>query len=168
VQPQIDQAVESARLATRRMNLRVGQHTTDLPGLQQGVGRRLEPAGMARLQRNRAGMALAQFAQKIIHGDRIKRQAGRQLHQQAAQLAAQAVGLRQEGIEQRRAVPQPLLVRDGFGQLDRKAEVVRNACGPARIGRALVRAIERGIDFGGVQPRRIALKVRAVSRRSRP
>jgi hypothetical protein len=50
----------------------------------------------------------------------IKRQAGRQLHEQAAELAAQAGDLRQEAVQQAFAIAQALFVGDGFGQFGGK------------------------------------------------
>ena len=142
------------------MHHRIGQHASHLPGPQQRVGKGLElPAGMARLQRHRAGMAVAQGSQEIPNDNRIEPQAGWQLHQQPAEVLSQAADLRQKGIEQRRSVEQALPVGNSFGQFCRKSEVFRLAVRPAGIGAGLVRPVKRGIDFNCIEACRIALQM---------
>ena len=149
----------AARPATGCMAHRIGQHPRRLEQPQQGVGVRLEPARMARLDRDATVMPLAPGLEECLGLGCVEHQTRWQLHQQAAQALTQPRRLPDKFGDQRLASHQPAFVRDGSGQLGRKTEISRNAAGPALVASAVVRALERGVDFHAVQARGIALEV---------
>src|SRR5689334_25290623 len=107
-------------------------------------------------------MALSQPCHESAGRSCVESQAGRQLHQQAAEFFTEAIDLREDGLKKAFAVPQAVFVGEGFGQLDRKAEMRGHAGGPSCISGRLVRAVKRGVDLYRVKARCIALQVAAL------
>ncbi|MDQ0032744.1 hypothetical protein J2W30_000485 [Variovorax boronicumulans] len=168
VQPQVDKPRPSAGRRRFVEQHRIGQHATDLEARQQRLGHRHEPAAMPRLQCHGTGVPLPHIGEKPANHGSIESEARRQLHDQAPEPVAQPHDLRQKFIEGRHRAGQPLLVRDGLRQLDREAKSAGCARGPALVGLALVRPIERGIDLHRIEALRIALEVRALGGKRRP
>lgn len=137
----------TARLGGLRNPRRVRADTPDRMPLQHRIGLRCEPAGMAWLADHRYSGATAQHAEEAGRHPRIECMARRQLQQHPAELAAQPGRLLEEAVQRRTAAAQGGLVRDGFGQLHRKAERGRHARRPAFIGALLVWTIEGGVDL---------------------
>ena len=142
---------------------RIGGHTCHPVALPQYVHRRFEPAGMAGFAGHRHVGATPQHREEGRGGARVEDQARRQLHQQAAELRAQPGDRVEEGAER---IPHPMQARvvgDRLWHLDREAELLRHAGGPAFEGARLVRAIERGVDLDDGKTRGITRQV-AVAR----
>src|SRR5207245_1416421 len=85
-----------------------------------------------------------------------------QLQQKHAEAIAKTRSLLEEALQRLPRSGQRALVADDLGDLHRKTEGRRDGCGPAGIGRSGVRTVERGVDLGGVQAGRVALKSAAV------
>jgi hypothetical protein len=88
----------------------------------------------ARLAGEHAVKGGAQPGKKRVGHGVLEILAGRQLHQHATELAAQGARFMRKLAQRRVDVTQPCLMRDAARQLDRKAKIVGNAGGPARVG----------------------------------
>src|SRR6185312_7619151 len=98
--------------------------------------------------------AAAQGLEEAACDREIELELGRKLHEQAPELRAQRLDLREEFVEERRRVVQPSLVCYRLRHFHAEAKAGRDAPRPAREGRALVRAIERGVDLERAEDRR--------------
>src|SRR5688572_355548 len=99
---------------------------------------------------------------KLVRNGRLKRQARRQLHQQAAELFSQAGNFVQESLQQLARTFQPLLVRDGLGDLHAEPETPRHARRPVLIRAAAMGPVERRVDLHRGKASGVALQVRSV------
>jgi hypothetical protein len=75
--------------------------------------------------------------------------------------------LQHELIERLITGLQALHMADQLGHLDTETKADRRAGRPALVGLLAMRAIERAVDLGAVQSRRIALQVGTFSRKGR-
>ncbi len=119
---------------------------------------------MARFPHDVPVEAVAQQAQERLDALGLEGEAGGKLDQQGAEPVAQFAHFAKEAVEQIGAVGQAPFVGDGFGHLDREAEAVRDGCGPAGIGRGLVRPVERTVDLDRREKARVALQMAAFRR----
>src|SRR5688572_14178740 len=106
---------------------------------------------MTRLANDEAGEAMPQFHEKGIGCALLERQAWRELQQERAEPTSKPAHLRKEAVQCGVSLLQTALVRDRLRDLHGEAEVPRHRCGPAFVGRPLVRAVERGVDLDGVE-----------------
>ena len=161
MQTQVDPVGAAARRLAASVAHGIGQHARHMPRGQPGIHLRREPGRMARLQCQRAGMALAKSVEETGSGMRGEGEAGRKLNQQASEALAQSRCLTEEFVEQCLGVCQLVHVRDRLWDFDAEPEVRRHRCRPALVGRPAVRPVERGIDFRSVEAARVALQVTA-------
>jgi hypothetical protein len=89
------------RFGERRTLGRVGGDACDLETAQQSVDRRREPAGMAWLQRDEAGvqvlwMELANCGEELLRERFVERELGRKLDEERAEFVAEAAHFLEE------------------------------------------------------------------------
>src|SRR5688572_13138524 len=130
-----------ARFAVGVRPRRVGGDARDLELLHQPIGATPEPARVSRLQRDSACKSFAQNGEEAARDTRVEGQAGRQLHQQAAQSLSQRREILEKRIEKRRGANQPLVMRDSPRHLDGEPEGRWHARGPTLESRGSMRAM---------------------------
>jgi hypothetical protein len=77
---------------------------------------------MSRLECDAAVESLAERGEERAREARVERQARRQLHEQAAEAGAEWREVGKEGVEQLRALREPVLVGDRLRELHREPE----------------------------------------------
>jgi len=123
-----------------------------------------KPAWMTGLDHHLHWDRRMHLLRKSVRERDFERQTWRQLDQHRAQLVAEPGYLVGELPERLVDIDQAARMRDSFRYLDGKPEVGTNACRPAFIGLAPVRAVEAVFYLCRRQPRGIAGKVRALAR----
>ena len=164
VPPVVDQPGPAARSREASRAWRIGGDPRD-PVLDQQSGRGLTgPGRMARLTYDRSGVERSQQREEPAGAARLESEGRRQLHEQRTEVPAEAGDLAEEPSQRFARPAQRALVGDEFRDLDGEAERCGHRVRPALVDRRGVRAIEGGVDLGGVQPTRIAVKLRALVR----
>ena len=117
---------------------------------------------MPRFADDRQVVQPAKQAKEAAGPARVEGERRRQLNQERTERVAEPGDLAEEPGQRLARSRQRALVGDQLGDLDGEAERRRHGGGPALIDRRRVRAVEGGIDLGGVQAAGVALQLRAV------
>lgn len=130
---------------------------------------------MARLTRVPHIDSFAHRSEETTRRHGIELQLRWQLHENHAELLAQASNLFRKLSEHIRASSKRTLVRECLRRLDRESEALRNALRPASVRLRTMVAIERAVDLDRTQAlcvsfevRTLSWKLRLISRRNRP
>ena len=167
MESKIREPAPSARLATALGSWRIRSDARDFVVIQETVGAAFEPALVSRLERDTAIKSSSQHGEERARYARVECEAWRQLQEQAAQPCAHRCDLREKVFEKRRAIGEPLVMRDRARNLDGKAERAWHAPRPPLESRGAMRAIESGIDLHRGEYLRITRKVGFARRKAR-
>ena len=108
--------------------------------------------------------ALAQFTEEAPRNRRLEGQLWRKLHEQHSELPSKPMDLCAKLIQYLWQWREFAIVRQRSWHFHCEAEVRRNTPCPTEVSLVAMMAMERAVDFHGVQSLCISLQVRAVAR----
>src|SRR5678815_251220 len=168
MEPQVDGVQPTRRLGGFGHDRRIRGDLSDVLGIEvrRHLGRK--PAWMPRLDHEGTRISRAECLEETPDGWRVIREAWWQLHEETAELRAEAPHLGQKCIEYRVRVDESLLVGERLGDFGSKPKIVRNARGPSRVRGRPMRVVEARVDLDGRKPRGVSLEVRSAIRKLGP
>lgn len=124
-----------------------GDAERNVAALQQVEDIAVEPARMAKLDREAQPAAPPQHRQEVVEPGQVQRQVRRQLEEDRAQLVAQAAGALQQSGNRLLRLAQPLEVGEEAAPLDGEQESLRRPVPPGAEASAVRQPVERVVQL---------------------
>ncbi len=149
---------------------RISGYARDLEAAQEAIGGSGEPGFIARLECDQAcarvvWVELAEGCEELVRDGLVVLEFGWKLHEQGAELVAEAADVLKELLQESATVGELCGVGDGLGNLHGEAEVRRRAGCPSLPCFLLVRAMEAGVHLDAVEAVRAAFEMGALGRK---
>jgi hypothetical protein len=119
---------------------------------------------MARLAHYEPVVETTQELEEPARYAAVKIERRRQLHEERAALATQAIRFKQKPFQQDPGTPELVIVRNRAWNFDGESKILRRAGRPPGVRGRGVRAMKRRVDLGAAENATEALQVRPVTR----